>query len=168
MSTSRAYCSVAGTASRLCAELGRPELAEDERFRRNRDRQVNKPALTEILNGLLAVFNLLPVPPLDGSRVVDGVLPDALRRPWEAFASLGPMGLVFVIVAPLVRQSSAPPSPPSSGIPVRFPLNRQFESVGLAKRQLTPPPLLRLVLSWMVQRRNVGLACRTSAPPPRL
>ena len=40
--------------ARLCAELGRPELAEDERFRRNRDRQVNKPALTEILNGLLA------------------------------------------------------------------------------------------------------------------
>lgn len=40
--------------SRLCAELGRPELAEDPRFLHNRDRLQNKPALREILVGLLA------------------------------------------------------------------------------------------------------------------
>ncbi len=39
---------------RLCVELGSPELAEDPRFRRNRDRLTNRPALTAQLTGLLA------------------------------------------------------------------------------------------------------------------
>ncbi len=39
---------------RLCAELGRPELADDPRFRRNRDRLANRPALTAELTALLA------------------------------------------------------------------------------------------------------------------
>jgi crotonobetainyl-CoA:carnitine CoA-transferase CaiB-like acyl-CoA transferase len=39
---------------RLCVELGSPELAEDPRFRRNRDRLTNRPALTAQLTALLA------------------------------------------------------------------------------------------------------------------
>ena len=39
---------------RLCTELGKPELADDSRFRDNRDRVVNREALTEELEGLLA------------------------------------------------------------------------------------------------------------------
>ena len=39
---------------RLCKELGHPELAEDERFRENRDRVTNREALTEELEKLMA------------------------------------------------------------------------------------------------------------------
>jgi crotonobetainyl-CoA:carnitine CoA-transferase CaiB-like acyl-CoA transferase len=39
---------------RLCAELGTPELAEDPRFRNNRDRLTNRAALTEQLTTRLA------------------------------------------------------------------------------------------------------------------
>ncbi len=40
--------------ARLCTELGAPELAQDPRFRSNRDRVANRPALTARLTGLLA------------------------------------------------------------------------------------------------------------------
>lgn len=46
-------------------------------------------------NLIIAIFNMLPVPPLDGSRVVNWLLPDALR---PAFASLERFSLLFVIV----------------------------------------------------------------------
>ncbi len=39
---------------RLCSELGAPELADDPRFRRNRDRLTNRAALTTHLTALLA------------------------------------------------------------------------------------------------------------------
>ena len=55
-----------------------------------------------ILNALLAVFNLLPVFPLDGSRVVDGVLPDRFSGPWERLKSYGMLPLGVVIVVPQV------------------------------------------------------------------
>jgi Zn-dependent protease len=55
-----------------------------------------------ILNVILAVFNLLPIPPLDGSRVVDALVPDRLRPAWDRFCQLGPLMLVAVIVIPLL------------------------------------------------------------------
>jgi len=46
------------------------------------------------VNILLSVFNLVPVPPLDGSRVVAGLLPPDLRKAYE---SITPYGFLIVI-----------------------------------------------------------------------
>lgn len=51
------------------------------------------------LNFILAVFNLLPIPPLDGSHVVANLLPP---RAAYAYRSLGAFGMVFLIVLLMV------------------------------------------------------------------
>jgi len=61
---------------------------------------------TILMNVALAVFNMLPVPPLDGSRVVDGLMPARWERAWQTYCQYGPWLLLFIIVAPQVLDVS--------------------------------------------------------------
>jgi Zn-dependent protease len=47
------------------------------------------------LNFILAFFNLIPAPPLDGGTVLAGLLPDRLQRDYEEYAKYG----IFVVMA---------------------------------------------------------------------
>ena len=55
-----------------------------------------------LINVLLAFFNLLPVPPLDGGRIAEGLCPRSLQPAWDAFARIGPVALVAVIALPFM------------------------------------------------------------------
>ncbi len=59
-------------------------------------------AFAFVLNVVLAVINLVPVPPLDGSRVVGGILPPGLYARWvglDRYGSYVLLGLLVVIIA---------------------------------------------------------------------
>jgi Zn-dependent protease len=51
------------------------------------------------VNVSLAVFNLLPVPPLDGSRIVAHFIPYRLRDAWESFTHLAPFLLLLLLAS---------------------------------------------------------------------
>ncbi len=56
--------------------------------------------LTIRYNAVLAIFNLIPVPPLDGSRIVSNLLPPAQALAYDRLASYGPLLLLLLIVLP--------------------------------------------------------------------
>ncbi len=48
-----------------------------------------------IINLFLALFNLLPIPPFDGSHIVEGLLP----RKWAtAYEKLRPIGMILLVI----------------------------------------------------------------------
>jgi Zn-dependent protease len=65
------------------------------------------------INVVLAIFNLIPVPPLDGSRIVEGFLPYRFRDGWERFSRIAPfvlIALLFLPGSPLSRLIAGPRS----------------------------------------------------------
>ena len=68
-----------------------------------------------LVNTGLAVFNVLPIPPLDGSHLVGHLVPYAWRGTWEGFARMGPMILMALLVV------------------------ERFTGVGLLSRVIGPP-----------------------------
>ncbi len=50
------------------------------------------------INVILAVFNLIPVPPLDGSRIVAGLVPDSWNHGYEQFERIGPLLLLGLVL----------------------------------------------------------------------
>jgi len=54
-------------------------------------------------NALICVFNMLPLPPLDGGRVAVGLLPDALALPLARLERYGMLILLlFLFVLPYI------------------------------------------------------------------
>jgi Zn-dependent protease len=51
-----------------------------------------------LLNVGLAVFNVVPLPPLDGSHVVGSLVPDRYRDAWAQFARVAPILLFGVVL----------------------------------------------------------------------
>ncbi len=59
--------------------------------------------LTKIvqLNLLLAIFNLIPIPPLDGSKVFALILPEKEARIYLSLGSIGIFIIFFLILSPI-------------------------------------------------------------------
>jgi Zn-dependent protease len=55
------------------------------------------------INFLLAIFNMLPIPPLDGSKVLAPLLPEVIARPYMRLESIGiVLLLLLLVVLPVV------------------------------------------------------------------
>jgi Zn-dependent protease len=79
------------------------------------------------INLILAVFNLIPVPPLDGSHVVYQMLPHGLREPYQRLGGVGALALLLVLYL----------FPGGFGLimgPVNFLTDLLFSLVGLSGR----------------------------------
>src|ERR1700716_2516454 len=51
------------------------------------------------LNCILAIFNLIPIPPLDGANVVYGLLPPRQQYSWRTYQQYGPFLLLLILLA---------------------------------------------------------------------
>jgi len=59
------------------------------------------------INVLLAAFNLIPVPPLDGSHVLSHMLPEGARRIYDTIGWIG-LILLFLVGGPVIAYVMSP------------------------------------------------------------
>jgi Zn-dependent protease len=52
-----------------------------------------------LINIFLALFNLLPIPPFDGSHIIGGLLPRSMAAQWQKLQQVGMLLLVALIAA---------------------------------------------------------------------
>ncbi|MCV0386122.1 MAG: site-2 protease family protein [Nitrobacter sp.] len=52
-----------------------------------------------LINIFLGLFNLLPIPPFDGSHIVGGLLPPRMARQWQRLQAAGMLFIVVLIAA---------------------------------------------------------------------
>ena len=52
-----------------------------------------------LINAFLALFNLLPIPPFDGSHIVGGLMPRRWAHHWQKLQAMGMLLLVILIAA---------------------------------------------------------------------
>lgn len=62
-----------------------------------------------IFNLILMVLNLLPIPPLDGSRVVSALLPGRLAYQYNRFEMFGLVAILLLLVSGLFGRIVGPP-----------------------------------------------------------
>ncbi|MFD1708698.1 site-2 protease family protein [Siminovitchia sediminis] len=60
------------------------------------------------LNVLLFVFNLLPVPPLDGYRIVEDLVSPSLRAKMTRYEQYGSLIFLILVITPLSRYTISP------------------------------------------------------------
>jgi Zn-dependent protease len=65
-----------------------------------------------VVNVVLAIFNLLPIHPLDGFKIVGGLLPDHYHRQWMELERYGMIFLIALLLpifgSPITRIISPP------------------------------------------------------------
>lgn len=54
------------------------------------------------INLLLMLFNLIPLAPLDGDKIVDYFFPPQLQKVWDSIRPYGPMILMLLFLSPLL------------------------------------------------------------------
>ncbi len=80
-----------------------------------------------ILNVGLAVFNLVPIHPLDGFKIVEGLLPEEYARQW---AELEPYGMIFLLFLIFPIFGSVSPLSQITGPVINFFLTLLLPSIG--------------------------------------
>ncbi|MCG2821322.1 MAG: site-2 protease family protein, partial [Candidatus Atribacteria bacterium] len=55
-----------------------------------------------IINLALAIFNLIPVPPLDGSKILLGLLPYSQAYRYAKLESYGPILLLILVLSGII------------------------------------------------------------------